>query len=390
MRIERLRIVNYRALRDVEFKELTPLTVLCGPNGSGKSTVFDVFAFLNEAFTTGLRSAWDERNRMEGIRSRGADGAVQFEIAYRAEDLDGKDRLVTYLLSVEQDGTKPVVSSEKLRWSTSIAQGRPREILSFAGGRGTVYDEESGHYQEEELASPDLLAVSALGQFRAHPRVRVLREFIQGWYLSYITADGTRTTPHSGPEPHLSRTGDNLANVIQYLAEEYPDRLAEIFGKLGERVPQLESVMPLHLDDGRLLLRLKDKPFSEPVISRFASDGTLKLLAYLIVLNDPDPFAVVGIEEPENQLHPKLMPILADEIRESSGHGQMLVTTHSPEFLVDVRPKELWAITRGDDGYARVRRSSDDDLVTSMVSAGANLGDLWQEGYLAGADPRGI
>jgi AAA15 family ATPase/GTPase len=49
-RITYLRVENYRALRRVEFKDLTPLTVLLGPNGSGKSTVFDVFAFLSECF----------------------------------------------------------------------------------------------------------------------------------------------------------------------------------------------------------------------------------------------------------------------------------------------------------------------------------------------------
>ena len=78
-RIEYLKVQNFRALQSVEFKNLTPLTVLLGPNGSGKrrhhgiasaisaltvllgpngsgkSTVFDVFAFLAECFETGLR-----------------------------------------------------------------------------------------------------------------------------------------------------------------------------------------------------------------------------------------------------------------------------------------------------------------------------------------------
>lgn len=390
MRIERLTIRNYRALRDVTFRGLTPLTVLCGPNGSGKSTVFDVFAFLNEAFTGGLRGAWDERNRLEGIRSRDSSGPIEFEIAYRAEGLGGSQRLVTYELAVGQAGVKPVVERERLRWSTSPGQGRPRNILDFAGGQGSVFDEETDRYTDEALSAPDILAVSALGQFQAHPRVRVLREFIQGWYLSYVTADSTRSTPNAGPEPHLSRTGDNLANVVQFLLEEHPAVLESIFDRLGKRVPQLESVLPVNLDDGRLLLRLKDRPFAEPVISRFASDGTLKLLAYLVVLNDPEPFAVVGIEEPENQLHPRLLPILADEIREASGHSQVLVTTHSPEFLVGIRAQELWSISRAADGYARVQRASDDARLMAMVDASASLGDLWSEGYLPGAVPADV
>lgn len=95
--IVRLRVQNYRVLRDVTFDKLTPLTVLFGPNGSGKSTVFDVFVFLNEAFTTSLRRAWDRRNRMGELRSRGATGPVVFEIKYRESS---RTRLVTYRLAI--------------------------------------------------------------------------------------------------------------------------------------------------------------------------------------------------------------------------------------------------------------------------------------------------
>ncbi|MGL5826889.1 MAG: AAA family ATPase [Nocardioides sp.] len=391
MRIERLRIKNYRVLRNVTFENLSPLTVLCGANGSGKSTVFDVFAFLNEAFSDGLRHAWDQRNRMDAIRSRGERGPVAFEIAYDAPNFDGQDRRVTYILEIDERGTRPVVVNERMRWSTAPGSGRPRDILTYANGHGKVYDESSGKYEEDTLASPDLLAVSALGQFQAHPRVKALRDFIQGWYLSYVSADSTRSTPHTGPEPRLTQTGDNLANVIQSLQESHPMRLHEIFGKLSQRVPQLESVLPEQLSDGRLLLRLKDLPFDEPVLSRFASDGTLKLLAYLTVLHDPDPFAVIGIEEPENQLHPRLLPVLAEEIREVSARSQVLVTTHSPEFLSTIRPRELWAISRGEDGFARVARASDDAGVMAMMDEqGANLGWLWSAGYLPEANPGGV
>ncbi len=67
-RIEYLRVQNYRALHDLELKNITPLTVLLGPNGSGKSTVFDVFAFLSECFTVGLRKAWDKRGRFKELQ----------------------------------------------------------------------------------------------------------------------------------------------------------------------------------------------------------------------------------------------------------------------------------------------------------------------------------
>ena len=79
-RIEYLRVANYRALRAIEFKDITPLTVLLGPNGSGKSTVFDVFNFLSECFQLGLRSAWDRRGRAKELRTRGQQGPISIEL----------------------------------------------------------------------------------------------------------------------------------------------------------------------------------------------------------------------------------------------------------------------------------------------------------------------
>ena len=382
--IEKLTVRNYRVLRDVTFDKLTPLTVLLGPNGSGKSTVFDVFAFLNEAFTTNLRRAWDRRNRLNEIRSRGASGPIVFELKYRES---AGSKKVTYRIAIDEERGSPVVVEELLQWVTAPAQGRPRDILRFSNGSGSVYDEESGARTEESLDSPDLLAVSTLGQLSRHPRVAALRRFITGWYLSYVSADSTRSLPESGPQERLSQSGDNLPNVIQYLQEQHPERLAMIFRRLGERIPNLQRLEPEPLADGRLLLRLKDHAFDVPILSRFTSDGTLKLLAYLTVLHDPEPPAIVGIEEPENQLHPRLLPVLADEARQAAARSQMLVTTHSPFFAEALRPKELWMLYREDDGFTRVLRAADVPQLTAMVETGGQLGSLWMEGYFDAGDP---
>lgn len=382
--INRLSIKNYRVLRDVTFKELTPLTVLFGPNGSGKSTVFDVFAFLHEAFTTNLRRAWDARNRIAEIRSRGADGPVVFELKYRQS---ASSRLVTYLLAIDEENGSPVVVQERLQWTTAPGQGRPRDILTFSRGQGEVYDEQTQSKVPEKLDSADLLAVSGLGQLSRYPQVAALRRFITGWYLSYLNIDHVRNQPVAGPQERLSVSGDNLANVVQHLAERHPGRLEHIFTVLGERVPTLERVDSEQMPDGRLLLRLKDRPFDTPVLAQFISDGTLKLLAYLTVLYDPDPAPIIGIEEPENQLHPKLLYPLAEEARAAAQRSQLLVTTHSPYFADALQPKELWALYRAEDGFARVVRAADIPSLTAMAEAGGLLGSLWMEGYFSLGDP---
>ena len=387
-RIERLRIQNYRALRDVTFHAVTPLMALLGPNGSGKSTVFDVFAFLSECFTVGLRKAWDKRNRFRELRSRGCTGPITLELQYREKP---GSPLLTYHIAIDERPDGPVVAEEWLQWRRGRGHGKPYKVLSFKDGRGSVISGEAPDEQDERinesLDSPEMFAVNTLGQFARHPRVSALRRFITGWYLSYLNAASTRGVPEAGPQEHLSQTGDNLANVIQYLSERHKGRLDDIRAVLARRVPRLERVEAEMLADGRLLLQVKDAPFERPILAKFASDGTLKLLAYLTVLHDPDPFPLVGIEEPENHLHPRLLPELAEECREASAHTQVMVTTHSPFFVDGLRPEEAWVLDRDEQGFTRARRVADLSGVKEFMENGALLGHLWTEGYFRFGDP---
>lgn len=385
-RIEYLKVQNFRALQEVEFKDLTPLTVLLGPNGSGKSTVFDVFAFLAECFELGLRRAWDKRGRAKELKTRGGDGPITIEIKYREPGFP----LITYHLSVDERRGVPIVVEEWLHWKRG-SYGAPFRFLDYREGEGQAISGEQPDDKDKRvnvpLSSADLLAVNALGQFAEHPRVAALRNFITGWYVSYLSADSARGQPEAGPQERMTRTGDNLANVIQYLAEQHGDRLEQVFSVLRRRVPRIERVLAETMPDGRLLLQIKDAPFSHPVLAKFASDGTLKMLAYLVLLYDPTPPPFIGIEEPENFLHPRLLPELAEECRAASERTQLLVTTHSPFFLNGLRPEEVRVLWRDERGYTQTRRAADLPGVIEFVQHGALLGQLWMEGQLGVGDP---
>jgi len=344
-RVESLKVSNFRALRDVEFKELTPLTALLGPNGSGKSTVFDVFAFLSECFELGLRRAWDKRGRAKELKTRGGDGPLTIEIKYREPSYP----LITYHLAVDERAGAPVVVEEWLSWKRG-SHGRPFRFLEYREGHGRAVSGELPDEQDKRidipLKSSDLLAVNALGQFAEHPRVAALREFITGWYVSYLSTSDVRGQPEAGPQERLTRTGDNVANVIQYLGEQHPTRLEHIFNVLRRRVPRIERVLAEQMPDGRLLLQIKDAPFSHPVLAKFASDGTLKMLAYLVLLYDPNPPPFIGIEEPENFLHPRLLPEVAEEMKRRGPKAKVVTIAgcgHAPALNV---PDQLNLVAR--------------------------------------------
>jgi predicted ATPase len=386
-RIEYLRVQNYRALRDLELKDITPLTVFLGPNGSGKSTIFDVFAFLSECFQSGLRRAWDKRGRFRELRTRGINEPIVIELKYRENP---KSPIITYHLAIDEDSKGPYIAEEWLQWRRG-QKGQPFKFLDFKEGSGQVISGDKPDEQDtripEQLSARDVLAVNTLGQFTKHPRVSALRQFITGWYLSYLSADNTRGTPEAGPQERLSATGDNLPNVIQYLKEQHPKHLETILQTLSSRIPQLERVNTDVMADGRLLLQIKDAPFDRPILAKFASDGTLKMLAYLTVLYDPDPPQLIGIEEPENQLHPRLLYELSEECRSATANSQLMVTTHSPFFINTLRPEEVRVLYRDENGYTQAKRTADMRGIKEFIENGARLGDLWMENFFDVGDP---
>jgi predicted ATPase len=387
-RIESLRVKNYRALHDVELARLTPMTVLLGPNGSGKSTIFDVFNFLSECFQFGLRHAWDRRGRGKELKSRGASGPIVFELKYREKP---KMPVVTYHLAIDEGVKGPEVVEEWLQWRRG-QKGQPFRFLDFRRGIGRAVSgetpDEDDSRIETSLRSSDLIAVNTLGQFTEHPRVAALREFITDWYVSCLSIDNTRNQPEAGPQERLSKDGKNLANVIQYLKEQHPERLDRIFSTLRARIPRLERVDAEVMLDGRLLLQVKDAPFDKPVLAKFASDGTMKMVSYLTVLYDPDPPHFIGIEEPENFLHPRLLPELAEECRRASERSQLLITSHSPFLLNAMRADEVRVLYRDEHGFTQAMRVSDIPGISELLqNDNDSLGYLWMEGHFGLGDP---
>ena len=170
------------------------------------------------------------------------------------------------------------------------------------------------------------------------------------------------------------------------MEREYSGKFKAILDRIATKIPGIYKISTTKSDDGRLLLRFNDKGFRDPFYAQQMSDGTLKIFAYLLLLEDPDPPPFLCVEEPENGLYHKLLETLAREFR---GHAmnprsgsQVFVTTHQPYFVDALDPEEVWVVEKGNDGYSKVRRASDDPTVANMVKEGLPLGGLWYSDYL--------
>jgi predicted ATPase len=147
----------------------------------------------------------------------------------------------------------------------------------------------------------------------------------------------------------------------------------------------VEKISTAKSPDGRLLLQFNDRGFQEPFYAQQMSDGTLKVFAYLLLLEDPSPPPFLCIEEPENGLYHKLLETLVGEFREHAKarkRSQVFVTTHQPYFVDALTPEEVWVLEKGEDGFSTIRRASQDPLINNLVSEGLPLGGLWYSDYL--------
>lgn len=423
--IEGLRIKNYRALKDITLGKLwntqnrdslTPMTAVIGKNGVGKSTLFDAFGFLSDCLKGGVEEACDARGRggFERLRSQGQEGSIEFQIYYKE---DYNSRPITYELAIDLDtDNRPYVKKERLRQRRKGQKtGWPFSFLLLDEGKGIVWkgeeegkqveegqdhfdllkliekiqreaDEESKETELVELNDKRKLGIATLGSLKQHPRISLFRRFIEGWYLSYFTPDAARSLPLAGPQKHLNIHGDNLGNVVQFMEREHSKKFQNILNSISRKIPGIEKISTEKSPDNRLLLKFNDRGFQDPFYVQQMSDGTLKVFAYLLLLEDPSPPPFICIEEPENGLYHKLLETLAQEFRKHAtgqrGRSQIFITTHQPYFVDALQPEEVWILEKGDDGFSRIKRASDNPLIKNLVSEGLPLGSLWYSDYL--------
>ncbi|KPL49084.1 ATPase [Xanthomonas axonopodis] len=404
--IEGFRVRNYRALRDITLGRLsaeqqgdplTPFTVVIGKNGVGKSTLFDAFGFVADCLSKDVESACDDKQRggFERMRSLGTEESIRFDIYYR--EAKG-ERPITYELAINLDSSgRPFVESEVLKQRRKGQKhGRPYPFLRLHHGVGKVWageeavetssGEEDRAQEDVELTDLRQLGIATLGTLKEHPRIKRFRDFLKGWYLSYFHPDAARSIPSAGAQRHLDVHGENIGNVVQYMEREHKERFKTILDRIAAKIPGVHSIRTTVTEDKRVLLQFNDGAFNDPFYAGQMSDGTLKIFAYLLLMEDPEPPPFICIEEPENGLYHRLLDSLARELRSHAtgkkNAPQIFVTTHQPYFVDALSAKEVWILEKGENGFSTICRASDIELVRNLVEEGLPLGGLWYGDYL--------
>jgi predicted ATPase len=379
-------------------KDLPKMLVLLGANGSGKSTFFDVMGFLSDALQNNATVAINRRGGFKEVISRGCNinkDTIKFEIKFRNKQIDNEHLpLITYLIEIGFDlsAGKAIIRREVLSYRRG-KYGRPWRFLDFANGTGNAITNEEDYGKagvkeqrmEQKIAATDILAIKGLGQFEQFKAIGAFRSLLEKWYVSNFKIEYGKSISDTGVATHLSATGDNLAQVTKYIHDYHKNTFDIILEKLPQRIPGINKVEAIETQDGRILLRFQDEAFQDPFVARYVSDGTIKMFAYMILLHDPEPHPLLCIEEPENFLHPDLLPQLCEEIREYAERGgQVFVSTHSPDFVNGLESDELFFLIKK-NGHTNIKAAKDDKMVREMHVKN-DLGWMWRNHYIEEAN----
>jgi predicted ATPase len=402
--LEGIQIRNFRALKDVTLGRvlsnnrqtaLPRLVAIIGANGTGKSSILDAISFLGDCLAEGVEAACDKPHRagFDKLRTLGSDEPMQFEIRYRREG----EPPINYTLHIDCDSNGHVyVAKEELKHKPidRIGRGQPLTFISLKKGKGSAWTGGKKIPQNREsieMANDQELAIDSVGALKNHPEIQRFREFMKRWYLSYFVPELARRTPVSGAQPHLDRTGENLANYLQYIERERKPQFKQMLKRLGKKIPGLERIEYEKTVESNLVLKFFAKGFEDkPFFQRAMSDGTLKLLAYLLLMEDPDPASLVGIEEPENGLHHQLLSALACELKEyaqQESGPQVLLTTHSPNLVDGLSPDEVWILEKNKIGFSTLTRAADIQGVQALYDEDIPMGSLWYSNHLSAVLP---
>lgn len=400
--LKQVALYNFFSFREEQVVELSPaLNVLLGINGSGKSSFIHAIRLLYEG-VAGCGFAECFQNRWGGFHAvANACGAeadyIKLVYVFDAAVLKQLHPAssfvtdVTYSIIIRPVGASGYCLQEELVSPDSKKQKRPFVYLTFNNGRGRLSTRtgkglvDFKEYDAGEVSGQELILRQISDPNRYLPMF-VLRKAIESMalYAGFYTGAGSRLRypSQNADTVRLSATGDNLAPLLNNLKNNNIPVFDKIQAALAKVNPAYQSI-EFNVFGSQLYLSLKEKNLFRTITALHMSDGTLKFLLYLAVLYNTGPSRLIGMDEPENGLHPDMIKTVADAIRHASAHSQLIVATHSPLLLNCFELDDILVFEKKEsENCSCVKRVSEDDF--EDWEGDLLPGQMWLQGYLGG------
>lgn len=378
-RIRRIGIEGFRRLRSVDIA-VKPFMVLIGANGVGKTSLLDALTLLSASAAGKLGETLSRFGGVAKLLTRSKCGGITLSVEM---EVPGHESLM-YRLRLESEGVGFSIAEETLS-QRKLGYAQPFLHIDSRHGRIQYFNAEAGKLDAPNWDyNPVETALAQVPKMFRQPEAlrRILATATQYHALDVGNRAPVRLPQSVKPAGLPGANGEDLLPFLYALRESNRSRFDAVTDALKAAFPDFEALSFPPAASGMLALSWKDKKFSSPMYADELSEGTLRFLWLTALLQSPELPMMTLIDEPEVSLHPELLALLSDLMREASGRTQLIVATHSDRFVRFLKPEEVYVMDVGEEGEATVTPADALGLETWLEDYA--LDEVWRMGRMGG------
>jgi predicted ATPase len=353
--------------------------VIIGANGVGKTSILDAFSVLSASAAGELNPKLNELGGVADILTNDRAQEMTFFIDMSVPDHEP----LKYNFSIAPKGQSYSISSETL----SQDRGYPVSFKHIDSNYGDIryFDFEEGRLLRPNWDhNPVETSLSQVPKMFQQPEElrRILSSATQYHVLDVSQRAPIKLPQQMKPADLPGNDGEDLVPFLYYLRETDRDRYEAIEDTLKSAFPGFEALNFPPVAAGLLAMTWKDENFRKPLYMNQLSEGTLRFLWLASLMQSPGLSSITMIDEPEVSLHPELLSLLANLMREASQRTQIIVATHSDRLVRFLRPKEVVVMDLTEDGCATAVWADTLDLEKWLEEY--TLDEVWRMGRMGG------
>lgn len=418
-----MKIKNFKSIAsaDIDFE---PLTMLVGANASGKSNLINVFRFISNILTAGIDNAIALQGGISYLANASLPKGTPIKISFTLDlsnegwvrSTEDKNicieiKKVDYHFVIQPNlkGTGYRIATDRLTLvfdclNVDGTASRDNRYASTGIQYSFIAEKKSAKasIQLSQLLTPADKAIQEVieGDFTPKVFARICNEdkkelmlyrlsmflppyFSESTLIRIFDFDPKELKKSSSMVSRrmLEENGSNIASVLNSILRTKGNR-KKLTTLLNEFLPFIDGISVESNIDKSFSYKVQEKFSNRAFHANFLSDGTVSLLAIIIALYFEDFSNVIVLEEPERNIHPKLLAGLLASAEDVSDEKQIIITTHNPEFLKHINVKNVRLIQRDPEGYTLVSAPSNSEKVKTFMQNDLGLDDLFLQDML--------
>jgi predicted ATPase len=377
-RISRIKIAGFRRLNAIDLAT-KPFMALIGANGVGKTSFLDALTLLSASAAGNLQKSLSQCGGIVNLQTRGKDQGISFLADMETPGYEPLE----YSFQLISQGTLYAISQETLS-QRILGSESPFKHIDSTSGNVRYFEKEKGLAPPTWEHNPLETSLSqAPKTFNQPEELRRVLASVTRYHALDVGSNAPVKLPQQMKPAELpGANGEDLVPYLYYLRESDRHRFESITDSLRAAFPDFEELSFPPVAAGMLAMTWKDRNFSKPIYMHELSEGILRFLWLAALLQSPKLSTITMIDEPEVSMHPELLSLLADLMREASKRTQLIVATHSERLIHFLKPEEVVVMDLDDVGCATAAWADTLDLEKWLDEY--SLDEVWRMGQLKG------